>query len=61
MGNSHLIKFLLGKQSFYNIFSNDSYMTTIFAWLSLNPDYTSDKNKTKKSIRPQERARGQKC
>jgi hypothetical protein len=42
MVNSHFIKFLRGKQSFYKVFSNDSYdqlKSHIFAWLVLNPDY----------------------
>ena len=40
--HSHFINFLLGKQSFYKVFSNDSYERLkfhIFAWLGLNPDY----------------------
>jgi hypothetical protein len=40
--NSHLIKFLLGKQSFYKVLSSDSYDRLkfhIFAWLGVNPDY----------------------
>jgi hypothetical protein len=42
MVNSHFLTFLLGKQSFYKVFSNDSYdwlKFHIFAWLGLNPDY----------------------
>ena len=42
MVNSHFIKFLLGEESFYKVFSNDSYDRLkfhIFAWLGLNPDY----------------------
>ena len=42
MVNSHFIKFLLGEESFYKVFSNDSYDQLhfhIFAWLGLNPDY----------------------
>ena len=45
MVNSHFIKFLLGKESFYKGFSNDSYDCLkfhIFAWLGLNPDYAPD-------------------
>ena len=45
MVNSHFIKFLLGKESFYKVFSNDSYDRLkfhIFAWLGLNPDYAPD-------------------
>ena len=42
MVNSHFIKFLLGKQSFYKVFFNNSYDRLkfhIFAWLGLNPNY----------------------
>ena len=42
MINSYFIKFLFGKQSFYKVFSNDSYDQLkfhIFAWLGLNHDY----------------------
>jgi hypothetical protein len=40
--NGHFIKFLLGKESFYKVFSNNSYDQLkfhIFAWQGLNPDY----------------------
>ena len=43
--NSHFIKFLLGKQSRYKVFSKDSYDRLefhIFAWLCLNPDYAPE-------------------
>ena len=42
MVNSHFINVLLGKQSFYKVFSNDPFDRLnfrIFAWLGLNPDY----------------------
>ena len=42
MVNSHFKTFLLGKQSFYKVFSNGSYGRLkfhILAWLGLNPDY----------------------
>ena len=45
VANSYFIKFLFGKESFYKVFSNDSYDRLkfhIFAWLGLNPDYAPD-------------------
>ena len=42
---SHVLKFLLGKQSFYKIFSDNSYdwlKFLIFAWLDLNPDFAPE-------------------
>ena len=43
--HSHFIKFLLGEQSFYKVFSNDSYDRLkfhTFAWLGLTPYYAHD-------------------
>ena len=40
------MEFLLGKESFYKVFSNDSYdwlKFHIFAWLGLNPDYANER------------------
>ena len=45
MVNSHFTKFLPGKESFYKVFSNDSYdwlKFLIFSLLGLNPDYAPD-------------------
>ena len=42
MVNNHFIKFLQSKESFYEVFSMDSYNQLkfyIFAWLGLKPDY----------------------
>ena len=42
MVNIHFVKILLGKQSYHQVFINDSYVRLefrIFAWLGLNPDY----------------------
>ena len=48
MVNNHFIKFLLGKQSLYTVFSNDSYdwlKSNIFVGLGLNPDYAPGTNR----------------
>ena len=46
---SNFIKFLLGKQSFYKVFSNDFYDRLkyhVFAWLSLDPDPDPDSDES---------------
>ena len=45
MVNGYFIKLLHGKQSFYNVFSNDSYDRLkfyILVWLGLNLDYAPE-------------------